>query len=116
VLNRIRFNTDAGSQYTSIAFTERLAAAGVSASIGTVGDAYDNALAESEIGLYKTELIHPGGPWKGLSDIEMATLEWVDWHNNQRLHTACYDLPPAEYEQVHYGQHPAQAKLEMSTG
>jgi putative transposase len=101
-------HTDAGSQYTSIAHTERLAAAGAAPSVGSVGDAYDNALAESQIGLFKTEVIHPRGPWKGLDDVELATLEWVDWHNHRRLHSACYDLPPAEYEQIHYGQHPAQ--------
>jgi putative transposase len=101
-------HTDAGSQYTSIAHTERLAEAGAAPSVGSVGDAYDNALAESEIGLFKTEVIHPRGPWKGLDDVELATLEWVDWHNHRRLHSACYDLPPAEYEQIHYRQHPVQ--------
>jgi putative transposase len=99
---------DAGSQYTSIAHTERLAAAGAAPSVGSVGDAYDNALAETEIGLFKTEVIHRRGPWRGLDDIELAVLEWVDWHNHRRLHSACYDLPPAEYEQVYHGQHPAQ--------
>ena len=101
-------HTDAGSQYTSVAHTERLAAAGAAPSVGSVGDAYDNALAETEIGLFKTEVIHRRGPWKGLDDIELAVLEWVDWHNHRRLHSACYDLPPAEYEQIYYGQHPAQ--------
>ncbi len=79
-------------QYTSIAFTERLATAGAAPSVGSVGDALDNALAETHIGLFKTELIRPRGPWKGLDDVELATLEWVDWHNNRRLHTACHDL------------------------
>jgi putative transposase len=108
-------HTDAGSQYTSIAVTERLAAAGAAPSVGTVGDAYDNALAESEIGLFKTEVIRNHGPWKGLDQVELAVLEWVDWHNHRRLHTACYDLPPAEYEQIYYGQHPAQQPAGVST-
>ena len=106
---------DAGSQYTSIAFTDRLAQVGAAPSVGTVGDALDNALAESEIGLYKTELIRRRGPWKSLDDVELATLEWADWHNHRRLHSACYDLPPAEYEQIYYRQHPAQQPAEVST-
>ncbi|SDN41471.1 putative transposase [Geodermatophilus siccatus] len=107
-------HNDAGSQYISIAFTERLVAAGAAPSVGTVGDALDNALAETHIGLFKTELIHRRGPWKGLDDVELATLEWVDWHNNRRLHTACHDLTPVEYEQVFYGQHPAQQTVGVS--
>jgi putative transposase len=90
---------DAGSQYTSFAFTQRLVDAGVDASVGSVGDAYDNALAESTIGLYKAEKIYREGPWKTLSDVELATLEWVDWFNTARLHSACGRLSPAQYEQ-----------------
>lgn len=97
-------HTDAGSQYTSIAFTGRLAAAGVSASVGTVGDAYDNALAESVIGLYKTELIKPKGPWRTAEQVELATLEYVDWFNHRRLYEACGDIPPAELEAAYYSQ------------
>jgi putative transposase len=97
-------HTDAGSQYTSIAFTERLAAAGVSASVGTVGDAYDNALAESVIGLFKTELIKPNGPWRTAEQVELATLEYVDWFNHRRLYEACGDIPPAEVEDAYYRQ------------
>jgi putative transposase len=108
-------HNDAGSQYTSIAFTERLAAAGAAPSVGTVGDALDNALAESQIGLFKAELIRRRGPWKTVDDVALATLEWVDWHNNRRLHTACHDLTPVEYEQVFYGQHPAQQTVGVST-
>src|SRR4051812_20082133 len=67
------------------------------------------------IGLFKTELIRRRGPSKGLDDVELATLEWVDWHNNRRLHTACHDLTPVEYEQVFYGQHPAQQAVGVST-
>ena len=94
--------TDAGSQYTSIAFTEGLAKAGIGPSVGSVGDAFDDALAESVIGLLKTELIKPGGPWRTVEQVEIATLEWVDWFNHRRLLEACGDIPPAELEQAHY--------------
>ena len=97
-------HTDAGSQYTSIRFTERLTAEGISPSIGTVGDAYDNALAETVIGLYKTELIKPRRPWKTVEDVEIATLEYVDWFNHRRLYEACGDIPPAELEAAYYRQ------------
>ena len=86
-------------QYTSFAFTRRLIDAGVDASVGSVGDGYDNALAETTIGLYKTEKINREGPWRTLSDVELATLEWVDWFNHRRLHSACGGLPPAELEE-----------------
>jgi putative transposase len=89
---------DNGSQYMSFAFTQRLIDAGVDASVGSVGDAYDNALAESTIGLYKAEKIYREGPWKTLSDVELATLKWVDWFNTTRLHSACGRLSPAQYE------------------
>jgi putative transposase len=79
-------HSDADSQYTSFAFTAHLLEAGIDASVGTVGDALDNALTESQIGLYKTELIKPRKPWHGLADVELSTAEWVDWCNNQRLH------------------------------
>jgi putative transposase len=101
---------DAGSQYTSIAFTERLAAAGARPSVGSVGDAYDNALAESVIGLYKTELIKPRGPWRTAGQVEIATLHYVDWFNRQRLFEACGDIPPAELEAAHYRQNAALAE------
>ncbi len=91
-------HSDAGSQHTSISYSERLAAAGALASIGSVGDSYDNALAESVIGLYKTELVRRQGPWRGLDDLEIATLEWVDWYNNRRLHSAIGHMPPTEAE------------------
>jgi putative transposase len=92
-------HNDAGSQYLSFAFTQRLIDAGVDASVGSVGDAYDNALAETTIGLFKTEKIRREGPWKTLADVELATLEWVDWFNNARLHSACGRLSPAQFEQ-----------------
>jgi putative transposase len=89
-------------QYTSITFTERLAAIGVSPSIGTVGDAYDNALAETVVGLYKTESINPNKPWKTVEEVEIATLHYVDWFNNDRLYEENGDIPPVELEQAHY--------------
>ena len=76
--------------------------AGVDASVGSVGDAYDNALAESQIGLYKTELIRRQGPWRNVDEVELATLEWVTWFNTGRLHTALGDLPPTEFEAAFY--------------
>lgn len=98
-------HSDAGSQYTSVAFTESLALQGLSASIGSVGDAYDNALAESSIGLFKTEAITRHGPFKTLADVEYALMEWVDWYNNARLHSRLGYLSPAEYESAYYAQH-----------
>lgn len=103
-------HTDAGSQYTSIAFTERLAAAGAQPSVGTVGDAYDNALAESVIGVYKTELIKPRGPWRTAEQVELATLDYIDWFNHHRLFEACGDIPPAELEAAYYRQNSGLAK------
>ena len=76
-------------------------------SVGSVGDAYDNALAESMIGLFKTELIRPGGPWRTVEQVEIACLEWVDWFNHRRLFEACGDIPPAELEAAHYRHHAA---------
>jgi putative transposase len=102
-------HSDAGSQYTSIAYTERLRDIGAAPSIGTVGTSYDNALAESVIGLYKTELHRNpaalranGGPWKGLTDLESATCGWVSWFNAERLHSELTDRTPAEVEAAYY--------------
>ena len=97
-------HTDAGSQYTSVAFSEHLASIGVSASIGTVGDAYDNALAETVIGLYKTELINPQRPWKTAEQVEAATLHYVDWFNYTRLLEVNGVIPPTELEAAYYRQ------------
>jgi len=91
-------HSDAGSQFTAFAFSIRLIEAGVDASIGSVGDAYDNALAESTIGLYKAEVINHEGPWRSMEQVELATLEWVDWFNHERLHGACGRLSPIQYE------------------
>jgi putative transposase len=95
-------HNDAGSQYTSIAFTDRLLAAGIDPSVGSVGDAYDNALAETTIGLYKAEWINDRGPWRNLEHVEIATLEWVDWYNHQRPHGSIDDYTPIAAEQFHY--------------
>lgn len=95
-------HTDAGSQYTSIAFTDRLMNIGVDPSVGSVGDAYDNALAESQIGVYKTELIRPDGPWHDVEHVEIETLNWVHWFNHERTHESVDDLTPAEVETTHY--------------
>lgn len=95
-------HSDAGSQYASFKPAEHLDAAGIAASIGSVGDAYDNALMESTIGLFKTELTKPQRPWKALSQVELATAEWVDWCNHRRLHGETGHVPPVEYEANYY--------------
>ena len=86
------------TQYTSIRYTERLAEAGAVASIGSVGDSYDNALAESLIGLYKAECVRPDGPWRGVDELEFGTLNWVHWFNEMRLHSSLGYVPPIEFE------------------
>ncbi len=98
-------HSDRGVQYLSIRYTERLAEAGVEPSVGSVGDSYDNALAETIFGLFKAEVIHPNGPWRSLEEVEFATLEWVDWFNNQRLLEPIGDIPPAEFEAMYYARH-----------
>jgi putative transposase len=95
-------HSDAGSQDVSMGYTARLLDAGARASVGSVGDSYDNALAESLIGAYKAELVRHQGPWRGLDDLELATLTWVDWYNHARLHEALSYRPPAEVEAEHY--------------
>ena len=95
-------HSDAGSQYTSFRLAAHLAGENIAASIGTVGDALDNALMESTIGLYKTELIKRRGPWRTLTDVELGTAEWIDWYNNRRLHGEIGHLPPTEYETEFY--------------
>jgi putative transposase len=97
-LDGLVHHSDRGSQYLSIRYTERLAEAGAVTSVGSRGDSYDNALAETIIGLYKTELIRRRGPWKGLDEVEYATLEWVDWFNHRRLLEPIGHVPPAEFE------------------
>ena len=98
-------HSDRGSQYLAIRYTDRLVEAGIEPSVGSRGDAYDNALAETIIGLFKAEVIYHLGPWRGLEDVEFATLEWVAWYNSQRLMEPLGYVPPAEYEeQFHRAQ------------
>ena len=97
-------HSDRGSQYLSIRYTERLAEAGGVQSVGSRGDSFDNALAESVIGLFKTELIYRQGPWRGIDDVEFGSLEWVDWWNNRRLLEPIGMVPPAEAEALYYSQ------------
>ncbi len=107
-------HNDRGSQYTSVRYTQRLELAGLAASVGSVGDSYDNALAETINGLYKTELIKPRGPWRTLGQVEIATAEWVDWFNHRRLYEYCGDIPPAELEDAFYSQITAQPPAELT--
>ncbi len=100
-------HSDRGVQYLAIRYTERLAEAGVVNSVGSKGDSYDNALAESFNGLYKTELIHRRGPWRNVEHVEWATLNYVDWFNNRRIHNEIGKVPPAEFEDSYYRQNAA---------
>lgn len=108
---RLVHHSDRGSQYVSIRYTERLAEAGIEPSVGSVGDSYDNALAETINGLYKAEVIHRRGPWRSFEAVEFATLEWVDWFNNRRLLEPIGNIPPAEAEERYYAmlEEPAMA-------
>lgn len=101
------------TQYLSIRYTERLGEAGIEPSVGSKGDSYDNALAETINGLFKTEIIWPNGPWRNLEDVEFATLEWVDWFNNKRLLGPIGDVPPVEFEQMYCAM---QESLTMEAG
>lgn len=91
----------------AIRYTERLAEAGAVSSVGSKGDSYDNALAETVNGLYKAELIYRRGPWREVGHVELQTARWVEWWNNRRLHSACGMIPPAEFEQTYYRESPA---------
>ena len=102
-------HSDRGSQYVSIRYSERLAEAGIEPSVGSVGDSYDNALAETINGLYKAEVIHRRGPWRNFEAVEFATLEWVDWFNNRRLMEPIGNIPPAEAEKRYYAMLDAPA-------
>jgi transposase InsO family protein len=108
-LENLVHHSDRGVQYLSIRYTERLAEAGIEASVGSIGDSYDNALAETINGLYKAELIRPNGPWRGIEEVEFATLEWVDWFNNRRLRSSIGDVPPAEFEAMYHVSQQSQA-------
>jgi putative transposase len=104
LLDGLVCHSDAGSQYTSLRYTTRLAEIGAAPSVGSVGDSYDNSLAESTIGLFKTELIRRHGPWRTLEEVELATLAYIDWFNHHRLHGEIGDIPPAELEATYYRQ------------
>ena len=95
-------HSDRGAQYVSIKYTERLAEAGIEPSVGSVGDSYDNALAETVIGLFKAEVIHRRGPWRSFDAVEFATLDWVDWFNHRRLLEPIGNIPPAEAEERYH--------------
>ncbi len=105
-------HSDRGSQYLAIRYTERLADEGAVTSVGSKGDSYDNALAETVNGLYKTELIRAQGPWRTVDQVELATAAWVAWWNAERLHSACGDIPPAEFEAAYH--HQLQATTEAA--
>ena len=106
-LDGLVHHSDRGVQYLSITYTERLADEGAVTSVGSKGDSYDNALAESVNGLYKTELIRARGPWRTADQVELATAAWVAWWNAERLHGACGDVPPVEYEATYHSRLPA---------
>ena len=103
-------HSDRGSQYLSIRYTERLENAGVSASVGSVGDSYDNALAETQFGLYKAEVIRHQGPWESRRDVEHATLNWVHWFNTKRLYSTLGYVCPQDYEREYHRRHAEQEK------
>jgi putative transposase len=108
-------HSDRGSQYVSIRYTQRLAEAGIEPSVGSKGDSYDNALAETINGLYKAELIHRRGPWKTRESVELATLQWVHWFNHTRLFTSIGGIPPAEAEANYWQQHLLAAEINVVT-
>jgi putative transposase len=110
-IERLVHHSDRGVQYLAIRYTERLAEAGIEPSVGSVGDSYDNALAETIIGLYKTEVIHQLGPWRNVDHVEFETLDWVDWFNNRRLLEPIGNVPPAEFEELHYQNQEAPAMV-----
>ena len=106
---RLVHHSDRGVQYLSIRYTERLAEAGIEPPVGSVGDSYGNALAETIIGLYKTEAIHQLGPWQDMDHVEFEPLDWVDYFNNRRLLEPVGNIPPAEFEELHYRSQEAPA-------
>ena len=107
-------HSDRGSQYLAVKYTERLAEAGIEPSVGSVGDSYDNALAETINGLYKAEVIHRRGPWRSFEAVEFATLEWVDWFNHRRLLEPLGFIPPAEAEEKYYAATAAMDNVPMA--
>ena len=113
-MNNLIHHSDRGSQYLSIKYTERLAEAGIEPSVGSVGESYDNALAETINGLYKAEVIHRRGPWRSFEAVEFATLEWVDWFNRRRLLEPIGNIPPAEAEANYYAATAAMDNLSIA--
>jgi transposase InsO family protein len=109
-LDGLVHHSDRGVQYVSFRYSERLAEAGIEPSVGSVGDSYDNALAETINGLFTAEVIWPNGPWRTIEDVEFAVLEWVDWFNNRRLLSSIGDVPPAEFEAMYYAAKKSPAK------
>jgi putative transposase len=107
-------HSDRGVQYRAVRYTQRLAETDAVASVGSKGDSYDNAMAEAFNSLYKAELVRNRGPWRGIDDIEIATVEYIDWYNNRRLHGELEHVPPAEYEALHTMTHPVTATLETN--
>ena len=110
-LSGLVHHSDRGVQYRAIRYTQRLADAGAVASVGSTGDSYDNAMAEAFNSLYKAELVRNKGPWRGIDDLEIATVEYIDWYNNRRLHGELGHLPPTEHEALHAMTHPVTATL-----
>ena len=108
-LSELVHHSDRGGQYVAIRYTERLAEVGAARSVGSRGDSYDNALAETVVGLYKAELIHRQGPWRTRGQVELATSKWVHWWNHRRLHSAAGDLPPVEFEALYHRQRDASS-------
>ena len=115
LINGVIAHSDAGSQYVSVSYTERLAEIGAQPSIGSIGDSFDNAMAESVNGLYKTELIRRQGPWRNVEHVELATLAWIEWFNNRRLHSELGDIPPAEFEHNYYARTRAETTVPTPT-
>ena len=111
-LHGLVHHSDRGVQYRAIRYSQRLSEAGAVASVGSKGDSYDNAMAEAFNSLYKAELVRNTGPWRGIDDLEMATVEYIDWYNNRRLHGELGHVPPAEYESLHAMTQPVTANLE----
>jgi putative transposase len=115
LLNGVIVHSDAGSQYVAVTYSERLAEIDARPSIGTIGDSYDNALAESVIGLYKTELIRRQGPWRNVDHVELATLAYIEWFNHRRLHSELGHVPPDEFETTYYRPLPSGANTPTPT-
>src|SRR5438445_672683 len=115
-LDGLIHHSDRGSQYTAIVYTDRMIEEGIDPSVGSVGDSYDNAMAESVIGLYKTEVVRRQGPWRHVEAVEFATLAWVDWFNTRRLLAPIGYVPPIEFEDAYYREQHCQTTPAMGAG